>query len=112
MFVMVGVGAGSGSAGALRARVAAVACGALTITALLQSGTPSLSRLSRSFDTRFSRFSPIVIASGATAIAGDYCTVWHSVFQANLPLSTIGIHSRVSRLQHRHVVPHPSFQHT
>jgi hypothetical protein len=110
MFLMFGVAASIVIAGALRARVAAVACGLLTITALLQSGTPSLSRLSRSIDTRFSRLTPIVIASGATAIAGDYWTVWPSVFHANLTISRSGSRRRVFGLTYRSDATDPLWQ--
>jgi hypothetical protein len=50
-------------------------------------GVPSIARVSRRLDADLGRMTPEVITTGATAIAGDYWTVWPAVFHANLALA-------------------------
>jgi hypothetical protein len=64
-------------------------------------GLPSSSRVRHHIDESFGRLTPEILATGTRVIAGDYWTVWPSVFHANLALyrqrGTIGVYGLTYR---------------
>jgi hypothetical protein len=88
--MMLGVAGALVIASACAARAGAVALLAATAVAAMVGavyGVPSIARVSRRLDADLGRMTPEVIATGATAIAGDYWTVWPAVFHANVALA-------------------------
>src|SRR5439155_19265561 len=65
---------------------------------------PSAASVTQSLDEKFGGMTPEILKSGATVIAGDYWTVWPSVFHANLRSYRQTRHTEIYGLTYRSAV--------
>jgi len=82
-------------------RITVVSFIGLELVAAIVYGRPSWSRLNSRLDARFGTVSRDVAASNATVVAGDYWTVWPTVFYANVLRYRLGGGARVYGLTTR-----------
>jgi hypothetical protein len=76
-------------------RITVVSFLGLALVAVAVYGRPSWSRLNSSMDAHFGPVGRDVAASNATVMAGDYWTVWPTVFYANVLRYKLGGGARV-----------------
>ncbi len=82
-------------------QAAVTATVALFVTGALIYGTPSRGRVQRDLDRKFGAYTQDIIESHATLVAGDYWTVWPTVFHATLMLYRLHNPQKVYGLGYR-----------